>query len=43
MIFMTRKGEAIEFNPLFQTEIDAAKAIAPGEGIGPALSDPLVL
>jgi hypothetical protein len=36
MEFTRSRGETIEFDPFDQRSIDAAKAIAPGEGIGPA-------
>ncbi len=42
LVFRTRTGEELRINPFDQTSIDAAKAAAPGEGIGPAVSAHLV-
>lgn len=42
MKFTTTSGNVIEFSPFDQAEIDAAKAEAPGEGIGPAVSSVLL-
>lgn len=40
--FRTRAGEDLLINPFDQASIDAAKATAPGEGVGPAVSARLV-
>jgi hypothetical protein len=42
LVFRTRSGEDLLINPFDQGSIDAAKAAAPGEGIGPAVSAHLV-
>ncbi|PKM46885.1 MAG: hypothetical protein CVV05_00275 [Gammaproteobacteria bacterium HGW-Gammaproteobacteria-1] len=42
MEFTTRNGVVITFDPFDQTQIDAAKAQAPGEGIGPAIAAELI-
>lgn len=42
LTFHTRSGEDLLINPFDQASIDAAKAAAPGEGIGPAVSAHLV-
>lgn len=42
LVFRTRTGEELRINPFDQASIDAAKAAAPGEGIGPAVSAHLV-
>lgn len=41
MKFLTRHGAVIEFDHFNQVSIDAAKAQAPGEGIGIAISTAL--
>lgn len=41
MKFITREGNAITVDPLSQHSIDAAKAAAPGQGIGPAVAGEL--
>lgn len=40
--FHTRSGKDLLINPFDQASIDAAKAAAPGEGVGPAVSSHLV-
>ena len=42
LTFRTRAGEDILINPFDQASINAAKAAAPGEGVGPAVSAHLV-
>lgn len=42
MEFLTRSGSTISFDPFNQTEINAAKAQSPGEGIGPAVAAELI-
>jgi hypothetical protein len=42
MEFISRQGKKIKFDPFDQASIDAAKAQAPGEGIGPAVGAELV-
>lgn len=42
LTFRTRAGEELLINPFDQASIDAAKAAAPGEGVGPAVSAHLV-
>jgi len=42
MDFITRSGRTITFDPLNQAEIDKAKAKAPGEGVGPAVTAVLI-
>ncbi len=41
MEFINRRGETIELDPFNQQAIDAAKAAAPGEGVGPAVAGEL--
>jgi hypothetical protein len=41
MQFVNRKGDNFEFDPFDQSSIDAAKAQAPGEGIGIAIGTEL--
>jgi hypothetical protein len=41
MEFINRRGETISFNPFDQQSLEAAKAAAPGEGIGPAVGSEL--
>ena len=40
--FHTRSGKDLLINPFDQASIDAAKAAAPGEGVGPAVSSHLI-
>ena len=40
--FPTKSGKDLLINPFDQASIDAAKAEAPGEGVGPAISAHLV-
>ena len=42
MKFTAKNGKTIEINPLNQASIDAAKALAPDEGIGPAVAGELL-
>lgn len=42
LTFRTRSGEDLLINPFDQASIDTAKAAAPGEGVGPAVSAHLV-
>lgn len=42
MQFTNRHNEVIEFDPFDQASIDAAKAKAPGEGIGPLVAGELL-
>lgn len=42
MDFINRKGQRVEFDPFSQQSIDAAKAAAPGEGVGPAVTGELL-
>lgn len=42
LTFHTKSGKDLLINPFDQASIDAAKAEAPGEGIGPAISAHLV-
>lgn len=42
MQFKTQTGQILEVNPLIQESIDKAKAIAPGEGLGPAIGAALI-
>lgn len=42
MIFIDRKGQSIDIDPLSQQSIAAAKTKAPGEGIGPAVASELL-
>lgn len=42
LTFRTRAGEELLINPFDQASIDAAKAAAPGEGVGPAVSAHLI-
>ncbi|PKM47085.1 MAG: hypothetical protein CVV05_01470 [Gammaproteobacteria bacterium HGW-Gammaproteobacteria-1] len=42
MDFITRSGRVITFDLLNQAEIDKAKAMAPGEGVGPAIAAELI-
>lgn len=42
MKFTTKANQVLEVNPVSQASIDAAKALAPGEGIGPAIAADLI-
>lgn len=42
LTFRTKSGKDLLINPFDQASIDAAKAEAPGEGVGPAISAHLV-
>lgn len=42
MKFTAQTGQILEVNPLNQASIDAAKAVAPGKGLGPAIGAALI-
>jgi hypothetical protein len=42
MEFVTDGGGKIQFDPYSQQSIDAAKAVAPGQGIGPTVAGELM-